>query len=234
MKPILIHIPTNNQLTVDALLRSLVVAGVGDVADVLVDLTGKEEMYREIQRRMKAYADDDWITVGSAPGSGLAKLWNSACQEGYDQTLLLNDDVLLMNPRLVLELCLEWKEYGFVTFSGINVRENAMENVGFSCVAISNDAYEKIGPFDEGFKGVYVSDVDFFRRGELAGVEEMLCQDSSLIVHFRSATLHSMPEPDRQEIQIQQVRDLDLYSQKWGGVPGREKFSEPFDGKKEK
>lgn len=91
--------------------------------------------------------------------------------------------------------------------------------------AFNVEAFEAIGGWDEAFEW-YGGDQDSYRRIGLAGYELI---DSNLPVkHEPSQTLKADPEIGR-KVDEGFAGRCEYYRQKWGGSPGNETFTKPFD-----
>lgn len=91
--------------------------------------------------------------------------------------------------------------------------------------AMSVEAFEKIGGWDEMFEW-YASDCDAYYRLKLAGYG---CINTSLPVdHSPSQTLNSDPEIRAQVEGMYHHRNR-CYTEKWGGEPGHERYTTPFN-----
>jgi len=97
---------------------------------------------------------------------------------------------------------------------------------GFAAFAISAEAVQTVGLFDENFVPAYYEDNDYHRRAVLLGVPVIqvpsrLRHAGSMVIrgsdHFRSENNRTFP------------LNGDYYRRKWGGMPGSEKFATPFD-----
>jgi GT2 family glycosyltransferase len=97
---------------------------------------------------------------------------------------------------------------------------------GYSSFGISRAVVEKVGIFDENFMPAYFEDNDYYRRCKLAGVP--MRDVPSGVKHRRSATIRSCPlyvEENRRTFPL----NAEYYQRKWGGLPGGEAFTTPFD-----
>lgn len=95
----------------------------------------------------------------------------------------------------------------------------------FSCFAVSLETIKLIGPFDEVFDPCYFEDGDYHYRIKLAGFEA--CSYAPYW-HYGSQTLASDPNYARTFIpKFERVRAM--YESKWGGGPGHETFTRPYD-----
>jgi SAM-dependent methyltransferase len=89
-------------------------------------------------------------------------------------------------------------------------------------------ALRDIGPWDETFRW-YFSDNDYYRRMQLRGWEHYLFGGDG-VVHHGSQTLQSA-SAIKNEVGESWRWHQDHYSHKWGGPPGRERHSIPYNGK---
>lgn len=90
------------------------------------------------------------------------------------------------------------------------------------------EALRAVGPWDETFRW-YFSDVDYYRRMQLAGWE---CHNfgGSKVIHHTSQTLHADSQI-RHEVAAHWKWHDDHYRHKWGGPQGGERFVIPYNGK---
>jgi GT2 family glycosyltransferase len=97
----------------------------------------------------------------------------------------------------------------------------------FSCFMVRSSLFEKVGYFDERFWPAYFEDNDFHRRMKFAGAIEAVAPCG--YDHLNSGTMkrYSKEELEQHHVRFRAVRDY--YIEKWGGLPGEEKFSIPFD-----
>jgi len=97
---------------------------------------------------------------------------------------------------------------------------------GFAAFAVTPDVIARVGLFDENFVPAYYEDNDYHRRCGLLGVPTE--QVPNGMTHVRSAVLKGS-----QHYQDENRRtfpmNADYYRRKWGGLPGQETFSTPFD-----
>jgi hypothetical protein len=93
--------------------------------------------------------------------------------------------------------------------------------------AYKTEAMEAIGGYDTNFRD-YFSDNDVYRRLKLAGYE--LLESHIQTKHVGSQTLNSDPRMQfiHHNHHFPQAREL--YKLKWGGEPGKEKFTVPYNG----
>lgn len=83
----------------------------------------------------------------------------------------------------------------------------------FSCFLIRREAWEQIGPFDEGMKH-YASDIDYHVRARKLGIP--LWNAGVPFYHERSSTLKLASLEDRRAIEIQADADRSYFKAKWG------------------
>jgi len=152
---------------------------------------------------------------------GVAAAWNMILRYAHERgepVVISNDDVEF-KEKTFEELCLAMK------LPGIGLA-NAL---GWALFAQSLDATTTVGFYDENFFPAYYEDVDYERRCALAGVRRLSPCVTEGILHAGSATSRAMP--DMSEHYEWYRQNLDYYKKKWGGEPGSEQFTVPFDGK---
>ena len=180
----------------------------------------------------------------------LAAAWNYGIKrllgEGYEYVIVPNDDCLLF-PETGGELAgaLEMHE-NLLMVTARNIRdfperpgpeerehyrgfrELAIGAADFSCYCVDRRLFEIVGEFDDAFVPAYFEDNDMHRRIRLAGYEGA---SWAPFYHYGSTTRNTTPERE-QEINGRGGRFLanrDYYIRKWGGMPGSETFTRPFD-----
>jgi hypothetical protein len=89
-------------------------------------------------------------------------------------------------------------------------------------------AIRDVGPWDETFRW-YFSDNDYYRRMQLRGWAQC-CVGGEGVMHHGSQTLRS-GSAMKSEVEEHWQWHEDHYRHKWGGSPGRELFSIPYNGK---
>jgi GT2 family glycosyltransferase len=109
---------------------------------------------------------------------------------------------------------------------GYDRREAVEKDQRFALAVLNPIAFDTIGLFDGNFWPIYFEDVDWCRRAELAGLPE-LCVPDTCIVHAGSKTLytHTNMETHHRQFAANQA----YYVRKWGGMPGEETFTIPFN-----
>jgi GT2 family glycosyltransferase len=92
--------------------------------------------------------------------------------------------------------------------------------------AMNAATVDAVGLFDEwAFYPIYFDDNDYFRRCELGGIEWVEYNGS--ISHDRSSTIKDPHLAEQNSRTFQMNRDR--YVAKWGGLPGHECYSRPYD-----
>ena len=179
--------------------------------------------------------------------------WNQGLEwgleRGYTHFAILNNDILVSphtiqemfwritrEPRVLLtsavDVIKEIPAPQIVLDSGHAVNkkpDTEAPHPNFSCFMISKETVERIGMFDEGFFPAYFEDNDYHYRLKLAGgVDCAIANTRAVFIHYGSRTQNqSLGTP---------VVPGDLFGKnqayfvrKWGGVPGQEKFTRPFN-----
>lgn len=121
---------------------------------------------------------------------------------------------------------------------------------GFGCFRLDAEIFEKVGPFDEAFYPVYFEDSDYRYRLKLAGIpiiEWPFVEKERLTfgrARYTTGFAHGWRHDDGRGYQGWTNDKLtwfyrrwelnrDRFIAKWGGLPGEEKFTEPFNGEGE-
>lgn len=97
----------------------------------------------------------------------------------------------------------------------------------FGAFALTPAAVDRVGWFDENLHPMYFEDNDYKRRMMLRGVPYLKVDGKTR--HDNSSTINS---DQRLALRNQDTFGLNAayYLEKWGGPPGREQFTVPFDG----
>lgn len=161
---------------------------------------------------------DQAIVIENESNVGVGASWNQLCRtifENHEYALILNDDIYLgRGYEDVIDL-VERKK-GFVRATP-----------DWCAFAMSKGVYEKVGPFDECFMPAYYEDKSYERRMRLLGLPVNTHPRLNPIIYRSSQSL----ERDH-SILDQAKRNKRLYIDMWGGEPGKEKFSQPFNNYK--
>lgn len=104
--------------------------------------------------------------------------------------------------------------------------------MGYAVFAFTETGLKTVGLFDENFYPAYYEDNDHFRRVHLTGAKAVGVPDFKA-VHgeaplWGSATINSDPVLQRKNV-ITFENLKEYYVRKWGGLPGKETFSRPFN-----
>lgn len=201
-------------------------SGFRDVREVCVDKFGDARFRLTVQDNV-----------------GLSKIWNTtqkwstiADLMDWDLIIHCNDD-LVFGPGslgiLIDGFAASFAEgYALVCVRGSHKEHGQNVGLGYSCFALSPDAYKQVGPFDENYWPAYCEDCDYGYRLKLAGLHEAPNVDVD-IAHYGSRSILD-PSPRsrriRQRNTITHGGNMRYYIAKWGGTPGCETFTVPFDG----
>ncbi len=160
------------------------------------------------------------IVLGRQPQS-VARAWNDAARLAGDNLILCNDDIQFA-PNTIARLIKGGQEHPHAAIV------SAIEGQRFACFWLRWGAYQIIGPFDEQFEPAYYEDNDWHRRIQLAGWESPVAV--SAVEHVNSATFQAK-SPEEQALHHAQFRaNHDRYLRKWGNPPGREVYTDPYNG----
>ena len=168
--------------------------------------------------------------------AGVSKAWNIGLQLLLEDSrrphvLVLNNDTVLP-PWFYRELLAY--DVPFVT----GLAQSDMAEIAepkapaaldphpdFSAFLIRREAWEAVGPFDEGMK-LYASDCDWHVRAHRKGIS--LWKSSTSYYHIRSSTIRLASDEERQKIQTQANEDRAKFRQLYGRVPGDPTYDELF------
>lgn len=172
-------------------------------------------------------------------------------QHGADYVLVCNNDILL-HPEALWRLIERFQRGGVGMVTCMDVRGEMRENgivptmIGalnagdketipeaphphFSAFCVSRECWETVGEFDELFYPAYFEDNDYHYRMKLLGVEAIV-YPPAMFYHFGSKTQN---EADEKGLPIVSTPAFEnaraFYARKWGGVPGAETFTTPYN-----
>jgi GT2 family glycosyltransferase len=156
---------------------------------------------------------------------GTSESWNIFLKDTSGMKVIVNDDVEFYPDTLeiLLKYCQPDK---FVSpiFKGKFPND-------YSCFFIGEDVLKKVGYFDEDISPnyAYFEDNDYNRRLHLAGIKKILAPCK--FKHVESATLKSYSKQELNEHHRKFRLARANYVNKWGGMPGEEKFTVPYGNK---
>jgi|WetSurMetagenome_2_1015567.scaffolds.fasta_scaffold04516_3 FkbM family methyltransferase len=96
----------------------------------------------------------------------------------------------------------------------------------FSCYLIHREVWEKVGRFDEEFKGAFCEDWDYHVRLHKAGVDAHCI--SVPFYHVGSATINAMSPADAEKLSKQAGSNREYFKQKWGVEGGTPEYYSLF------
>jgi GT2 family glycosyltransferase len=180
---------------------------------------------------------------------------NDAWTRGCDMALVCNNDIV-MHPEAILRLAEGFVkvrtslDVGLITCMNVRreVDEKKIEpkNVGallardkeglgvtphpdFSAFALSRRCWKEVGEFDEIFAPAYFEDNDYHYRIKLAGMDA-ITYPPAMFYHYGSRTLEEASENGKRTVTSEAFnRNRAMYGMKWGGRPGGETYTTPYD-----
>jgi hypothetical protein len=174
----------------------------------------------------------------------LAAVWNTALRYAWErgelEALVVNNDVRLWaGTYTALSACRAATDALFVTGVGVTAAqytaflqhpqlpEDVRGGPDFSCFLIAKSCHARY-QFDERFRPAYFEDNDYHRRVILGGEGDRIFGVNLPFHHVGSATLDRAPEA-RAAFAPKFERNRAYYVEKWGGLPGSETFTTPFN-----
>lgn len=156
---------------------------------------------------------------------GVAASWNQAHRANEEWVIMACDDMDLYSTTIeaLIAAAETHPEIGFF-FPQMNA------HTMFGVYLQRRWCFEKVGPYDENFWPAYYEDNDYCRRLELAGMSTMEVPNCGMN-HVVSATLKTYNEDEMAAHHARFEALGEYYQRKWGGMPHRETYTVPFDGK---
>lgn len=165
------------------------------------------------------------ISIETAPYNlGVSPSWNRIIQKN-GRCIISNDDVIFSKHDISLFLKAATKNPDSIIF------DVAGPKGGFNVFLMNRpDLWMEVGGFDEAFAPAYFEDDDAYRRLDLMGLPRVRV-DLRDWKHDTSSTLHSASEEYQRNHWCCFFRNQLYFQKKWGGLPGQELFSHPFNVK---
>ena len=181
--------------------------------------------------------------------NNLARAWNrgilQAEARGAEYVLILNMDLILhpqfidniiayakSRPDNIIWSGATWDDQG--TLLNAPLEGEALQVTHFSCFMVRSDFISTIGGFDEQFGPAYHEDVDMIYRLRL-GKHLHSTTNTARFYHLDRVSIKgAMIEKDNEFLDFLRVKmdeSMEAYEKKWGGSPGNEKFTVPYDRK---
>lgn len=152
---------------------------------------------------------------------GVAGSWNWFIDNVPADRIITNDDIVF-DQYAIEELCKS------------NDHRNLIcpVNLGspFSCFLLPDEVVEKVGKFDEWIspRYAYFEDNDYSYRMSLLDVGITRAENST-VDHVGSSTIKHFDKLKEKTHHDKFRLARDHYEKKWGGEPGHEKFTRPFN-----
>jgi hypothetical protein len=202
---------------------------------------------REWLRQRFDAVDDNDINI-------LAKAWNRgirlAFNRGAEYVIVSNLDIQLhplcidnliecaaQEPRALVWCPASWANPR--TFMLSTLQPAVRPGMHWSCYMVDRRFFDTVGEFDEGFTPAYLEDADMTYRMHVAGAFGVTCL-AALCLNYDRGTIKGIIDCDGADIPKMTRLLAELrarisandarYLEKWGGSPGQERFSTPFEG----
>lgn len=190
------------------------------------------------------YIQKNWIV-----NRGVSGAWNDGINQAFDDhcnyVLVINDDVVL-SPFTIdsqIKVLNEKFEDGIVLTSGWHTlppdnndaysmseypempdSSHWPPGADFACFMISPRCWHEVGEFDEKFYPAYFEDNDYHRRILMSGYKAITVVKAPYY-HYGSRTQNSINVVNSEQF----LKNKEYYVSKWGGEPGAEIYSIPFN-----
>lgn len=158
---------------------------------------------------------------------GVACAWNYFLKTNKNKLLLISNDDILVSCHDIEKIVTlymmeqEKKDNKYIIFGP--------RGSVFSFFLSHSSILDIVGPFDESFYPAYFEDVDYHRRLALMGLEVFHVRVLKLN-HAGSSTIKEQEKRGKIEEHHASFRkNRSYYIRKWGGLPGEEKYTKPFN-----
>lgn len=161
---------------------------------------------------------DNLLYIIKKENQGVAAAWNSLCANiflsNYTHALILNDDIELGKKQAdIQKLVMDSPSTFLVTMKD------------WCAFIVPKIIFNKIGEFDTIFK-CYYEDADYAYRLKLDGLRHIKTSQLTPSIYRENGTAEKEPLVHKWALQSKQK-----YIEKWGGVPGQEKYTRPYNGR---
>lgn len=150
---------------------------------------------------------------------GVSESWNRLCKEifyDHDYALILNDDIELGKTEEEIDNLIEQnKDKDFIVGTGT-----------WCAFILPKETFWNVGEFNTEFFPAYYEDNDFAYRMKLLNLSFYTTKELNPIIYRNSMTI----ERDS-SLNNNFEKNKALYKSMWGGEPGNEIFTIPFNGK---
>lgn len=207
----------------------------------------RSESHRDWLRKRFDVVDDNDVNI-------LARAWNRgirlAFNRGAEYVVVSNLDIQF-HPLCIDNLiecatqepdALVWCPASWAnprTFMLAKLQPAVRPGMHWSCFMVDRRFFATVGEFDEGFTPAYLEDADMTYRMRLAGAPGVTCL-AALCLNYDRGTIKGIIDCDGAdvpkmshllaELRVRISANDSRYLEKWGGSPGQERFSTPFEG----
>jgi GT2 family glycosyltransferase len=208
---------------------------VGLIVPVFKNFQGFAELMASVDMDIVPIIIDNW-----RDNRGVSAGWNEGLKKAsslyLDAAFVVNDDVVF-EPGTMTNMLMGLWNYDLVT--GYNTRDGRydtdrvqyLEHPDYSCFVVNPIKFlVKFGFFDESFTPAYFEDNDMSYRIRLAGGKEA---KSTAAPFFHKGSVTQNWGGEQVVTGPMFERNREYYIKKWGGEPGRETFTKPFQSYEE-
>lgn len=188
---------------------------------IVIDNSGDGSGARYLQPQLEKFTNV--VVWPQTRNLGVAASWNLFMQTvNQDYVLLVNDDIHVDYYALERFIThIDSSEHSF--FTAANMGGNA-----YSFLLVRQEAYRRLGTFDERFYPAYFEDNDYERRRLLAGYYLEAVPD--VIVHHAASSTMKRYTPEEMARHHDNFRNNEqYYISKWGGRVGSETYQTAFN-----
>lgn len=193
--------------------------------------TVKPTGYYVMNNGLEDYVHPDSIiankttVIRTGENLGCSKSWNWFIKNVPQLRIIINNDIEFFPDTI--EKIVE----GYITNQEsaiIAPQYNAGVDETFSCFTMTDKVINEVGLFDEEFTPAYYEDSDYKYRCRLKNLPITLIQEAGYHHHHCATTHRFTPEQLQNHYNLTHKNSV-RFVQKWGGLPGEEKFMTPFN-----
>jgi hypothetical protein len=173
----------------------------------------------QFDRVMDAFEGTPYpVGIVSLAGQSLPAAWNWFIQHVPEERILVSDDVEFYPEALET----------FASTPGDFLGIDDGKSSHFACFLVRDTCVRKVGLFDETLSPdyMYFEDCDYHYRMRLASVS---VTGISCLHHWLAQSWEKKTPEQQAEHHVRFVAAQQNYVKKWGGEPGHERFTTPYE-----
>ncbi len=238
MPPVIVCCPTYRKF--DLCVAMIESAQRGDIPpDFILIVDNSAGGFTQYCQEHNITFGDDVHVFTPAYNLGVARSWNYLLQQVKEAVpnayaLVVNDDIVFKEDTIKKFaeeiLSHHTQDHNDVYYEPILYAGDIGSINAYSMFCVHPETFlRELGPFDETIYPAYFDDNDMDYRRKLKHLE-MRQIPGATVDHVGSATLAAYTDEETEQHHHQFRRNQEYFIRKWGGLPGEETYTTPFNG----